>query len=216
VKMEAPAYAASPFIDLDYVQSVQFSNLFITSSGTPKTVPFIQQVGSTSVGLRPSAFTNLFIETAVTGPTYVVQVARSAMSLRNWSVGVNHSPSALVRVDSTVVAGAFQADDPITAQPQATWFSDARAAPEYPRWLTGSKTWDAASTADGAMTSTTVTVTGATLGMLARASFSLAVPAGAVLSAAVTASDTVTVTLFNKTGGALDLASGTLRADAFR
>lgn len=78
--------------------------------------------------------------------------------------------------------------------------------------LTGSKTWDPASVADGAQTNTTVTVTGAQLGDVVSVSFSLAVTAGAFMVGHVTAADTVTVTLFNKTGGALDLASGTLKA----
>lgn len=73
------------------------------------------------------------------------------------------------------------------------------------------KTYDPPSIADGAMTSTTVTYAGAAIGDKFFAVFSLAVPAGAILDAQVTAADTVTVTLFNKTGGALDLASGTLR-----
>jgi hypothetical protein len=81
---------------------------------------------------------------------------------------------------------------------------------------TGSKTWDPASVADGAMTSTTLTVTGAAVGEAVSVGFSTAVPAGAILSGSVTATDTVTVTLFNKTGGAMDLASGTLRAAVLR
>lgn len=81
------------------------------------------------------------------------------------------------------------------------------------RELSATKTWDPANTADGAMTSTTITVTGAVVGDPVRVGFTPAVPAGAVLSGSVTAADTVTVTLLNKTGGALDLASGTLRAD---
>lgn len=82
--------------------------------------------------------------------------------------------------------------------------------------LTGSKTWDAGNIADGNMTSTTVTVTGAALGDVASASLTTAVPAGALLTANVTAANTVTVTLFNKTGGDLDLASGTLKAEVVR
>lgn len=78
----------------------------------------------------------------------------------------------------------------------------------------GTATWNPASVASGAATSTTVTVTGAALGDLADAAFSLAVPAGVVLSAEVTAADTVTVTLLNLSGGAVDLASGTLMATA--
>lgn len=64
------------------------------------------------------------------------------------------------------------------------------------------------SIADGATSSTTVTVTGATLEDEAQASIDVAVPAGAALVANVTSSDTVTVTLINHTGGALDLAEG--------
>ena len=78
--------------------------------------------------------------------------------------------------------------------------------------LTGTATWDPGSIADGAMTSTTVTVTGAALGdLVLSCSDTVAVPAGATLTGQVTASNTVTVTLFNKTGGNLDLASGTIR-----
>ncbi len=102
--------------------------------------------------------------------------------------------------------------DGTTADIRANLF-EARIYATSGKRLTGSNTWDPASTADGAMTSTTVTVTGATVGMPADVGFSVAVPAGAILSGNVTAADTVTVTLFNKTGGVLDLASGTLRAD---
>lgn len=80
----------------------------------------------------------------------------------------------------------------------------------------GSKTFDFPSVADGAMTSTTVTATGAVVGEEAVAKFSLAIAAGGVLSAQVTATDTITVTLFNKTGAPLDLASGTLSARVVR
>lgn len=77
------------------------------------------------------------------------------------------------------------------------------------------KSWDPDAVADGTVTSTTVTVTGAKLGDFALASFSLAVAAGGILAAQVTAADTVTVTLFNKTGSSLDLAAGTLSAMVF-
>lgn len=55
----------------------------------------------------------------------------------------------------------------------------------------------------------TVTVTGAALGDLVLASFSLDVT-DLVLTADVTAADTVTVVLSNPTASAVDLASGTL------
>jgi len=82
--------------------------------------------------------------------------------------------------------------------------------------LSNTKTWDPSSVADGNFTSTTITVTGASLGDTVTVGFTTAVPAGAILSGSVTAAGTVTVTLFNKTGSALDLGSGTLRADVWQ
>lgn len=78
--------------------------------------------------------------------------------------------------------------------------------------ITGSKTWDAPSVASGASTTTTVTVTGAKVGDDATADFSLGIPQYVSLNAAVTSANTVTVTLTNNSGAALDLASGTLTA----
>lgn len=80
----------------------------------------------------------------------------------------------------------------------------------------GYKDWNPPSVADNAMTSTTVTVTGAELGDEATCSFSLALPAGVLLSAVVTATDTVTVTLLNRSGSTQDIASGRLRASTWR
>ncbi len=77
--------------------------------------------------------------------------------------------------------------------------------------------WDPANTGDGAYTSTTVTVPGATYGDVASVSWSRTAataqgaPAGALLYASITAADTVTVTLMNHTGGDLNLPSGSLR-----
>lgn len=71
-------------------------------------------------------------------------------------------------------------------------------------------TWNPASLADGAMTSTTVTLTGVSVGYPTTCSFTVALPAGMVLSSAATAVDTVTVTLVNHSGSTQDLASGTV------
>lgn len=78
--------------------------------------------------------------------------------------------------------------------------------------LTGSETKDWGSVADGAFASEDVTVTGCALGDIAEASMSVAVPAGVMLTASVTAANTVTVTLTNRSGAPVDLASGTLTA----
>jgi hypothetical protein len=71
--------------------------------------------------------------------------------------------------------------------------------------------WDPGNVRDGAMTSTTVSLIGAVIGDPVSVGFSQAVPAGAILSISVTATDTVTVTLLNKTGAPLHLKPGILR-----
>jgi hypothetical protein len=70
-------------------------------------------------------------------------------------------------------------------------------------------TWDPASIASGATVTTTLTVSGASLGDFTLASFSLTI-AGLQLTSYVSAANTVTVALSNLTGSAVDLASGTL------
>ena len=70
-------------------------------------------------------------------------------------------------------------------------------------------TWNPSSVANGAITSTTVTVNGANLGDFAWVSFSLSLQ-GMEMTASVSATNTVTVVLSNLTGASVDLASGTL------
>jgi hypothetical protein len=82
--------------------------------------------------------------------------------------------------------------------------------------LVGSKTWDPANMAtDGSVTSTTVTVTGAAVGDPCFASLSTIGANNVLISAHVSSAGTVTVVLENRTGGALDIASGTLRVTCF-
>lgn len=75
------------------------------------------------------------------------------------------------------------------------------------RELTGSAAWDPPSIAAGATATTNVTVTGARPGDFAEASFTQ----GTILpfSAQVSGSDTVTVRVWNPTGGPVDLSANT-------
>jgi hypothetical protein len=75
----------------------------------------------------------------------------------------------------------------------------------------GSATWDASSIADGNEEAKEITVTGAALGDYVLAT-SLSIDiADLQLTADVTAANTVTAVLSNSTGGAIDLASCTVR-----
>lgn len=78
--------------------------------------------------------------------------------------------------------------------------------------LYGSATYDAANLADGAGATGTVTVTGAALGdFVVGLSFGVDL-AGITCTAYVSAANTVSFRLQNESGGALDLASTTVRA----
>lgn len=77
--------------------------------------------------------------------------------------------------------------------------------------LEGTATYDPPNLADGAGATTTVTVTGAALGDMATASFSLAT-SGITITAWVSAANTVSVRFQNESGGPLDINSGTLKA----
>lgn len=127
-------------------------------------------------------------------------------------------PATLARktyVDAgdTTVTSAFGAAD--TALQTSILSTAASTYVALANVLNGSATYDPPSLADGTETSTTITVTGAALGDFALASFSLSTQ-GIKLAAEVTATNTVTVNLNNKTGGTLDLASGTLRARVWK
>lgn len=83
--------------------------------------------------------------------------------------------------------------------------------PHGARELIAEAAWDPASVAAGASTTINVPITGARPGDFASASFSLAT-SGMVFLAQVGATDVVTVTAWNRTGAAVDLGAGTVRA----
>ena len=76
--------------------------------------------------------------------------------------------------------------------------------------LGGSATFDPASLAAGASTTTNVTVTGAALGDFVIVAPSIANP-GLTITGSVTAASTVTVTYANNTAGAIDMLTHTIR-----
>ncbi len=72
-------------------------------------------------------------------------------------------------------------------------------------------TWDPASINSAETDFATLTVTGAAVGDLVTVSFSQTIPDGLILTAQVSATNTIRVTLLNSTASPVDLSSGTIR-----
>jgi hypothetical protein len=108
-------------------------------------------------------------------------------------------------VDIRLIGNTFSANrtGPMLALSNTTSLTDPA--------LQGSATWDPGSIANGAGQTTDITVTGARIGDMVQISFSLDL-AGLTASGWVNASNNVKARLFNSTGGAIDLASGTVYA----
>lgn len=83
------------------------------------------------------------------------------------------------------------------------------------QWLEGSATVDPSNLASLATEAHTITVTGAVLGDFAEVSHSISL-GNLMAFAHVTATDTVTVRLFNPTGSSVDIGSGTMRARVYK
>ncbi len=125
-----------------------------------------------------------------TGPNSTLRNTRRTV----WSIG-----------DNTVTASS-------TSEPLQPWFG---AEPNVGNTVAVASSWSpAVPLANGAATfqSTSITTFTANLGDLVTVTFDHALPAGVILTAAVSATNTVTATLFNATGSALtSLPSGNLR-----
>ncbi len=166
-----------------------------------------------TLGLSNSGSSEQMIEVYINanGKTFVDRT-QSGVNL-NMQGAVNFSPSTGDRVFFRYDSSTARWDELFRI---VTGIQIGGGGTRISKHLSSTTTWDPASTLDAAMTSTTLTVTGAAIGDTVAVGFSVAVPAGALLVGAVTATNTVTVTLFNKTGSTLDLASGTLRADVWQ
>jgi len=97
--------------------------------------------------------------------------------------------------------------DAITSDSTHTW--------QGSKILTKQTTWDPGSIANGSFEAKGITVNGAELGDFVVVSFSLDI-VDLCLTAAVTASNVVNATLYNNTGGAVDLGSGIVAVKVFK
>ena len=140
-------------------------------------------------------------------------VTNQQTSLRGRYYGTA-SPSAGTWLTGDVVHNSTPGSSGLTAVQwlcsvggtSGTWQPVYRGLPH----LLHTETWDPASMADGAGTSKSdFAVTGATLGARVTVGAPYEIPAGVMVTASVVASNSVRVSLWNHSGGVVDLGSGT-------
>ena len=99
---------------------------------------------------------------------------------------------------------------------EGTFMGSALYNSKIIRHISSTETLDWGSIGASAYATSAVGCTGANVGNTVTVGMSTALPAGMVLTGAVTATNVVTVTLQNLTAGAIDLASGTIRVDVWQ
>ena len=176
-------------------RSFSFSSIPVPFAGTYT----LTVIGRQTSGVTVNSCNGVFgvIDLA---PTFAISSFTSVAtqgSVLTWTVQ-NSSAGGVFSLDIAYVGLTYGSSAPIYA-------------PTIP--LIGSATYDPPSLADGVGTTTTVTCTGATVGMFASASFGVDLQ-GITVTAWVSAADTVSVRFQNESGGVLDLASSTLTVKA--
>lgn len=125
--------------------------------------------------------------------------------------GVHKQLSTKSFTDDDLLVGVNREVVPVLAETRAALNV---IAPNVFAVLEASTTWDPANRNDGTGVTVSLSVPGAALGDFAVASFSLSLQS-MILTAYVSAADTVSVRLQNESAGAIDLGSGTLRVRVF-
>ena len=169
------------------VDGVILMNPGATSGGTMGAVNFL--AGAVRGTLRNVSITQLTAIPAGQRAVKFVEVPLVIENVSARSAGTNYTATTVMEL----VAGA----------------SGAAVRNISPSPFSVSQAWNPASIANGASESVAVTVAGVGFGMICYASFGIST-SGMTLTAAVSAANTITATLSNNTGGAVDLASSTL------
>lgn len=176
------------------------------------------------IGNRTWQYDTTDILSVVAAASYFSDAAFSnGTTSKEGKKGLRKGDIILVRVWSALPTdGLADAVSPVATAPTLTYTGRLRvtgivaatgaATTANADYLEGSTTYDASNLADGAGETTTVTVTGAVLGDYVTG-ISLGVDLqGITVTGYVSATDTVSVRVQNESGGALNLASTTLRA----
>jgi len=139
---------------------------------------------------------------------FVFSLTNLANSTVSGNIGTNANTADWVSTNGLTNVGFWENRGTVSG-------SDVIGSP-VAKHLSATATYDPPSVSSGSQTSTTITVTGAAVGDTANCGHSTITADLWQISCYVSATDTVRVVLKNHSGGAIDAASGTLRADVWK
>lgn len=199
-----------------------YPGIFMIPSSADITTAVVE--GNIITGCTGDALPGLFLTRAV-AYVYTNLIVRNNTIIMTGGAGkdglyLNGDIATTALFDGNYVVGIMSDSASTVLEPArdnaVSTLSWGYASAKCPRHMTATTTWNPAEIADDAYESKAITVTGAAIGDPCYVGLTSVVAAGWILSASVTAADTVTVVLYNATGGAVDLASGTLRVDVWQ
>jgi len=202
------------------VGSVSGNTVYDSRVGGARLCTYGIQVGS---GCADITITGNAISNTTSDPTRDVDGATNVLTADNIEDGFWRTRATNYHLfsDGNIYKVGFIKQTPMTAASAATVstyvnsttgilnFKDAAGVSKPLYGVSGIASYDPPSIAAGGTASTTVTVTGAIVTDTVVASFTLPL-GGLLMFAEVTAANTATVRLFNPTGSAIDIASGSL------
>ena len=145
--------------------------------------------------------------------TGLIDNGAAGVSGANIAAG-NASPFSSVRNQSIVFGNSFEGQ-PLNAFYLLGSLEIGEAGDLIGDHISGTAPWDPPSIANSASTSFSFSVPGAAVGDTVLMGLAPDVPAKALLTGAVTATGTVTVTLLNTTGASINLPASTVRAEVW-
>jgi hypothetical protein len=145
--------------------------------------------------------------------TGLIDNGAAGVSGANIAAG-NASPFSSVRNQSIVFGNSFEGQ-PLNAFYLLGSLEIGETGDLIGGHISGTAPWDPPSIANSASTSFSFSVPGADVGDTVLVGLSSDVPAKALLTGAVTATGTVTVTLLNTTGASINLPASTVRAEVW-
>jgi hypothetical protein len=145
--------------------------------------------------------------------TGLIDNGTAGVSSANIAAG-NANPFSSVRNRSIVFGNAFEGQ-PLSAFYLLGSLEIGENGDLIGGHLSGAVPWDPPGIANSASTSFSFSVPGAAVGDTVSVGLDSAVPAKALLTGAVTATGTVTVTLLNTTGASINLPASTVRAEVW-